>query len=153
MAWLVSLPACHYLKLLQMQETSWCLCAPRFFHAYFRAIRKCDHKIRLYDLPYLYLEEALTQTSWFKICLPFSVSRYLCLLLVGFSGMVISTNPASSNGFNTWSLNLVLLDRPNHSHQITDGLFWKAIMQYFNLVPTQSRPGTNLFGDFPSQGS
>jgi hypothetical protein len=38
---------------------------------------------------------------------------YSWLLLRGLSGIVILINPASINGFSTWSLNLVRLDRPN----------------------------------------
>ena len=36
-----------------------------------------------------------------------SVSRYFCLLLVGLSGMVISSHPPCNRGFRTWFLNLV----------------------------------------------
>ena len=39
--------------------------------------------------------------------LPAMVVPYLCILLVGLSGMVIAIHPASSNGLRTWFLNLV----------------------------------------------
>src|SRR5690606_10985268 len=43
---------------------------------------------------------------------PASVVWYRCIGLRGFSGMVITTRPASSRGARTWSRNLVRFERP-----------------------------------------
>lgn len=48
-----------------------------------------------------------------SICsLPLSVSRYFCSRLRGLSGMVNSSNPASTSGFTRPSRNLVRFCRP-----------------------------------------
>ena len=44
---------------------------------------------------------------------PSGVTRYFCWLLVGLSGRVISSQPWSSKGLMSWSLNLVRLVRPS----------------------------------------
>ena len=83
-----------------------------------------------------------------KICLPDSVIRYRCLLLLGFSGIVIATQPAASIGFNTRLRNLVRLVRPVSAISSEIAISFKQLCRVSScswlgpdLVPAWSRPG------------
>ena len=83
--------------------------------------------------------------------LPAMVVLYLCILLVGLSGMVISIHPALSSGLRTWFLNLVRFVLPitpissvmgcadNDLRRIAT---WSRLGP--DLVPTWCRPGPSV---------
>ena len=83
--------------------------------------------------------------------LPVAVVRYLCILLVGLSGIVISIHPASSNGLRTWFLNLVRSFLPTTAMSFVMGRAANDLRRIStwcrlgaDLVPTWSRPGPSV---------
>ena len=72
--------------------------------------------------------------------LPAMVVPYLCILLVGLSGMVIAIHPASSNGLRTWFLNLVRSFLPTTAMSSVMGCAANDLRR----ISTWCRPGPDL---------
>jgi len=79
------------------------------------------------------------------------LTRYFCLLLCGFSGMVISNDLSAIKGFRYFSLNLVRFFHPIYS--MSSVIVFGSLQKFSkrrvfgsksNLVPTWSQLGPNL---------
>ena len=79
---------------------------------------------------------------------PDSVMRYRCLLLVGFSGIVIAISPEANSGSSTCSRSLVRLLRPKCSNSS----FIEHSVRHNPRTSTWSRLGPDLVFNFPHMG-